>query len=62
VPLVAELPRVLLPRSYQTGFRKGVTLYRSARLCPRTVRRFAGPWRRPVLLASLRLGPCACPI
>jgi hypothetical protein len=34
VPLASELPRALLSRSYQTGFRKGGYLLRSARLCP----------------------------
>jgi len=34
VPLASELPRALLPRSYQTGFRKGGYLLPISPLVP----------------------------
>lgn len=63
VPLVTELPRGLLPRSYQTGFRKGGYLLPTGPLVPvEPSGSLSGAWCRPVLLASLRLRPFACPI
>ena len=63
VPLVTELPRGLLPRSSQRGFRKGGYLLPTGPLVPvEPSRGLSGPWHRPVFLASLRLRPFACPI